>query len=277
MSDSTRRRGASLATKILLGLLIGAALGGASNALLGPRHRTLLWFADNVANPVGQVFLRLLFMVVVPLVFCSLVTGVAGLGDLRRLGRIGARTFGYFLLSTALAATLGITLVNTFRPGNAVTSATADAIRAEYGADAKTRIEQGQKGTGFGIETFLNIIPKNVVRAPAEDNMLALIFFAIMTGIGATFVPEERIRPFLGFLQGFYEICVAIIGIAMRIAPYGVAGLVFTVTAKFGVAILGSLATYLAVVLGGLLIHQIVVLGFLARYFGGVASREFFR
>ena len=115
--EKTGRRGIPLHTKILIGLIVGAVAGVTSNYLWRDAPQ-LLWIVDNIANPIGQIFLRMLFMVVVPLVFTSLALGVAGLGDLRKLGRIGGKTFGFFLLTTALAVTLGLLLANVVRPGD---------------------------------------------------------------------------------------------------------------------------------------------------------------
>ena len=114
--EKTGRRGIPLHTKILIGLIVGAVAGVTSNYLWRDAPQ-LLWIVDNIANPIGQIFLRMLFMVVVPLVFTSLALGVAGLGDLRKLGRIGGKTFGFFLLTTALAVTLGLLLAHVVRPG----------------------------------------------------------------------------------------------------------------------------------------------------------------
>src|SRR5215208_36772 len=111
-------KGMKLHTKILLGLLVGAAIGITANQLLGGQHPYVVGTNKYVAGPVGQIFLRLLFMIVIPLVFASISLGVAGLGDVRRIGRVGAKAIGYFFVSTALAATLGLVVVGIVRPGS---------------------------------------------------------------------------------------------------------------------------------------------------------------
>jgi DAACS family dicarboxylate/amino acid:cation (Na+ or H+) symporter len=273
----------SLPTRILLGLVLGAAAGTTLNLLLAPAkgvesvaYDRLQWVANNVANPVGQVFLRLLFMVVVPLVFCSLVCGVAGIGDLRRLGRIGRRTILWFLGTTALATCLGLLLVNAFEPGKSLDAQTALEVKTLFASKAKETMDNAARGTGFGIDTFLSIIPKNVVAAAADPSAaLGVIFFALMIGIAVTRLPAERTRVFVDFLQTFYDACVEVLGFAMRLAPYGVFGLVFAVTAKLGLPVIAALGYYVVVAMAGLLLHQFVVLPLLAYGLVGLTPRMF--
>src|SRR5688572_28873574 len=144
-------------TKILFGLLVGAALGVTANMLFAPAtgappsdaYLRVVWVADNIASPVGQVFLRILFTVVVPLVFCSITLGVASLGNLGSLGRIGKPTIAWFVVTTALAASIGIFLVNTFKPGAAVDRERAAEIRAQFQSAAQEKMKQAEEGTGF--------------------------------------------------------------------------------------------------------------------------------
>src|SRR5688572_5525427 len=119
MSESiaSSGKGMKLHTKILLGLFVGAALGVTANFALGGAHPFVAGVNKYLAGPVGQIFLRMLFMIVVPLVFASITLGVAGLGDIRRVGRVGGKAIAYFLITTAVAATIGLIAVNIFRPG----------------------------------------------------------------------------------------------------------------------------------------------------------------
>jgi dicarboxylate/amino acid:cation (Na+ or H+) symporter, DAACS family len=273
MSETRRRM--PLHTRILLGLLIGAAAGVGSNLLWGDAP-ALLWVVDNVAQPVGQIFLRMLFMVVVPLVFASLALGVAQLGDLSRVGRIGGKTLLFFLATTALAVTVGLVLVNVIRPGETLDPAVRAALMASYSTDAAARMEAAATN-GFGIQTLVNIVPRNPLDAAARGEMLGLIFFTLVFGVALTRIPAERAAPLLRLLEGASDVVMVIIGFAMRLAPFGVAGLIFSVTARFGFDVLRSLAVYVVVVLAGLLIHQILVIGTLARVLAGVAPITFFR
>ena len=274
-SPADGRRGMPLHTKILLGLLIGTLAGVFANWRWAGDPR-LEWVVDNVAQPVGQVFLRLLFMVVVPLIFTSLSLGVASLGDLKRVGRIGAKTIGFFLLTTGLAATIGLTMVNVVRPGESLDAATRDQLMAEYSTQATERAVLAEEG-GFGISTFVNIVPRNPIEAAASGQMLSLIFFTLIFGIALTQIAPARAEPVLRVLEGISEAVMVIIGFAMKLAPYGVAGLIFSVTAKFGAEVLRSLALYVVMVLIGLAIQQFAVIPALAKVLAGVGPVTFFR
>ncbi len=273
MADSSRRRPA-LHTQILFGLLIGATAGVTAN-LYARDSRQLAWLVDNVAQPVGQIFLRLLFMVVVPLVFASVTMGVASLGDLRRIGRVGTKTLLLFLVTTALAVCLGLTLVNLLRPGDSLDPAIRTSLMAEYSAQAGEKVTAAQENR-FGINTFVNVVPRNPVAAAANGDMLGLIFFSLMFGIALTLIAKETAAPVMRVLEGLNQAVMVIIGFAMRLAPYGVAGLIFSVTAKFGFDILKSLGLYVITVLLALIIHQFGVIGVIARLVVGIPFRSFF-
>lgn len=267
------RRGMPLHTKILIGLGVGAAAGVASN-LLWSGAPALDWAVDYVAQPVGQVFLRMLFMVVVPLVFTSLVLGVAGLGDLRRLGRVGGRTITVFLATTTLAVVIGLAASNAVQPGAAIDPAVRAALLAEFGGAAA---ERTQLSDGFGIHTFVNIVPRNPVDAAARGDMLGLIFFSLVFGIALTLIRRDASEAVLRVVDGIGQAVVVMIGFAMKLAPYGVAGLIFAVTARFGFDVLQSLGLYVVAVLAALTFHQFAVIGLLARLFTGIRPGVFYR
>ena len=264
-----------LHTRILLGLALGAIAGVLSNVLW--RDSTALaWIVDNVAQPVGQIFLRMLFMVVVPLIFTSLALGVAGLGDVRRLGRVGAVTIGFFLFTTAIAATIGLVASNLIEPGAVIDPAVREALLAEFGGSASERIGASQDAGGFGVHTFVNIVPRNPLDAAVRGDMLALIFFTLIFGIALTFIPKDAAAPVLRFLDGFGQAIIVMIGFAMAIAPIGVAALIFAVTARFGFEVLGSLGLYVVSVLAALALHQFLVIGLLSRWLAKVSFRDLY-
>ncbi|MFN2316813.1 MAG: dicarboxylate/amino acid:cation symporter [Gemmatimonadales bacterium] len=262
-----------LHTKILLGLAIGASLGVASNIFF-TNAPELIWIVDNVANPVGQIFLRMLFMIVVPLILSSVALGVASLGDLRRVGRIGGKSMGLFLLTTSIAAAIGLTLVNIVAPGESLDPVIQAQLMEQYSGAAAERV-----GTGavFGIQTFINIVPRNPIDSMARGDMIGLIFFSIIIGIALTQIRPERAKPLLDVLESIVDVVTKIIGYAMKLAPYGVAGLIFAVTARFGGEVLQSLAQYVGVVLLGLTIQLMLVTGVLAKVLAGVPYGQFFR
>jgi DAACS family dicarboxylate/amino acid:cation (Na+ or H+) symporter len=274
VTEPVRRRRLALHTKIMLGLLLGATAGVVSN-IYARDSRWLGVVVDDVAQPIGQIFLRMRFMVVVPLVFASVTMGVASLGDLRRIGRVGVKTLVVFLLTTALAVCVGLTLVNVIRPGDSLDPAIRTALMAEYSAQAGEKVVASE-GSGFGINTFVNIVPRNPVASAANGDMLGLIFFSLIFGIALTLIAEEHARPVMRVLEGINQAVMVIISFAMRLAPLGVAGLIFAVTAKFGFDVLKSLGLYVVTVLVALAIHQFGVIAALARAFVGIGPRSFF-
>jgi len=268
------RRGIPLHTKILIGLVLGAAAGVTANLLWGS-HPRLIWVVDNVATPAGQIFLRMLFMVVVPLVFTTLALGVASLGDLRRLGRVGGKTLGFFVITTGMAVVLGLALANTIRPGLGLDPVIRAGLMEQYATDAASRMETAQTNQ-FGINTFINIVPRNPVDAAARGDMLGVIFFTLLFGIALTRLPRSVAEPVMKVLDGTARAVIEIIGFAMKIAPFGVAGLIFAVTARFGWEVLRSLSVFVIMVLVGLALHLLVTLGILAKVMGRIKPREFF-
>jgi dicarboxylate/amino acid:cation (Na+ or H+) symporter, DAACS family len=273
-------RGLALHTKILIGLAAGAALGIGANLLSAANpgaNARVMWVAKYVTDPVGQVFLRMLFMVVVPLVFASLALGVAQLGDLRKLGRIGLKVFAYFMLVTALAVGVGLALVNTVRPGVGFPPDVQARLMETFGQEAAQRGAQAASDQGFGINTFVNIVPRNPIDAAAKTDMLAVIFFALVFGVALTLIPRAKAEPVERVLDGLGEAIIKIVGMAMQIAPFAVAALIFSTTARFGWSVLQSLLWYAACVIIGLLIHQFVVYSFLVRIFARLNPLAFFR
>ena len=268
-----RWRTAMLHTKILLGLAIGA-VAGITGRLWFPDADWLMWTVDNVANPVGQVFLRMLFMIVIPLIFGSVTLGVASLGDLKKIGRVGGKAFGFFFLTTAAAATIGLTLMNLIGPGRRMDPQVRADLLAEYGGEAAERLGGGIE---FGINTFVEIVPRNIVDTMARMDMLGLIFFSIIFGVALTQIPKAKAQPILDVLDGLVEAVSKIIDYAMRLAPYGVAGLIFAVTVRFGAEVLQSLAFYVGTVMLGLILHLTGVIGVLAHFVVGIPYATFFR
>ncbi len=268
-------KGLPLHTRIGIGLVVGAVAGLAANAWIGPQHDVVTWLNKYIAGPIGQVFLRLLFMIVMPLVFASISLGVAGLGDLRRVGRVGGKAMGFFLMSTVLSATLGILLVLAVRPGSRIPEDVRADLLSTYASDAAVRVTQSEQST-FGIQTLVNIVTNNPLRSAVEMDMLGVIFFGIMFGAALTLISAERARPMIGVLEALQDIVIKIVGLAMKLAPYGVAGLIFGVTSRFGLELLAPLGRYVGVVLIGLALHTFVTLALLVRALGGVSPLLFF-
>ncbi len=280
----------SLSTRVLLGALVGALAGvvaylvcgataGMDEAALDGPQRALVFFIRYIARPVGQVFLRLLYMLVAPLLFTSLALGVAGLGDLRHLGRVGLRTLVYTVVLSCLAVLLGIGLVNLFQPGAGVSEEVRARLTEAASGRAATVTPSGAPdgGVGGGLALLIQIVPDNPVKAAASGDYLALMFFALFFGIGLVIAAGAAVARLKEVLEGLYQVMMALIGVVIRLAPIGVAALLFTLTAELGYGVLGSLARFVGVVLLGLALHQFVVFSLAVRWLGGMRPLDFFR
>jgi DAACS family dicarboxylate/amino acid:cation (Na+ or H+) symporter len=282
---SERTKSTPLHHKVLFGLILGAAAGVVANAI-GARvdggRETVAFLADAIAHPIGQVFLRLLFLVVVPLVFASLAVGVAKLGDLRELGRIGARTMAFFFLTTAFSVFLGIVLMEVFRPGVGFDPGVrADLMRTFGGDAAKIQATADANRVGTILETansYLDmILPRNILGAVAQMQMLPLIVFALLFGAALTLIPDERKAGVVRGLEVLGDAMVAIVGFAMKLAPAAVFCLVFSVVAKFGLELLQKLAFYVVLVLAAYLVQLLAFYPLLLRWTGRQRPYEFLK
>lgn len=245
-----------LHTRILLGLLAGAAAGVTVNLLTdgGPGTQR---FVSLVTEPIGRMWLAALIMVVIPLIVSTLALGVAGLGSLKQLGRIGALTLGTFLLTTAVATVFGLAAMNTLRPGRGLDPAVKDQLMETY--QGQTEDAMGLSGDAFGIDLLVRIVPRNPVQAAANGEMLAVIFFALMVGVALASLPQDKARPMLEFLDSLAHVTVAIIELVMKLAPVGVFCLIFSVIARFGFDLLINLAHYVVTVVGAMVVFVVLV------------------
>ncbi len=264
-------------SKIFIGLIFGAVAGVACNFLF-PNAPWLVIVQNYISDPLGKIFLNLLIMMVIPLVFASLSLGVAQIGDLKKLGRIGLKTISYFILVTTLAVTIGLVLVNVIRPGDYLPAETKTQLLTSYRGQA-TEIKEATEKTEFGIQTLVNIVPRNPFSAVAKPNpdMLALIFVSLIVGIALTLIDKKKAEPLIRLLEGINDVTVIVINIAMKLAPFGVAALIFSVTSRFGFHLLVALSMYIITVLVGLAIHQFGVFSILIKIFARYNPMKFFR
>lgn len=270
--------------KIFIGLAVGIALGLLCNALF-TNDATLNWLLNNIIAPLGKVFMRLIFMAVVPLIFSALALGVAELGDVRQLGRVGIKTLWFTIILTSISVVIGLALVNAVKPGVGLEGPQRDALMSTIGGTAvKTAVENAKQAKTI-VEMLLDIIPKNPLADMAlafDENyrgggILAIMFFSLFIGLALAMVRSERTVVFEQWLQGLYTIMMKIIGMAMKIAPYGVACLVFTVAARLGLDMVVLLGKFVLVVLVGLLIQMLVVYPVVLKYAVGVSPWKFFK
>ncbi len=259
---------------ILAGLILGAVAGVAAN-LAGGKTTALASIIHYGTEPAGQMWLRALIMVVIPLVFSRLSLGVAGLGDLQKLGRVGLKTLLFFLMVTTLAAVLGLSLVNLVRPGVGLSGEARERLLETYHQDTGPSKEALQRGQ-FGIQTLVNVVPRNPLAAAAQGDMLGVIFFSLAFGVALALLPSDRTKSLVEALRGLGDVMIVIIDLVMKLAPYGVFALLFTVTARFGLDLLARLGWYILTVITGLAIFEFGVYPVLIRVFTGWSPWNFF-
>lgn len=253
-----------LYTKILIGLGLGVVVG--------------LVFGEKAAviRPIGTVFIRLITMIVVPLVFVSLTLGTASLGDIKKVGRIGVKTFAYFTATTVIAISLGLGLGNLLKPGAALDESVKTELQESYAASAEAGLSRLEERPST-VEILVDIVPTNPIKAMAEGNMLQVIFMALLFGIALTLIPKAKSDPVLALLDSVNDAVIQIVHIAMKIAPYGVLALIASVVGQFGLKVLVALLNYSLVTIAGLAIHAFVVNGLAVRFLGRMNPLTFFR
>ncbi|MBS6033151.1 MULTISPECIES: glutamate/aspartate:proton symporter GltP [Pantoea] len=249
----------SLAWQILIALVLGIVVG----AVLHNQPDNREWLVTNILSPAGDIFIHLIKMIVVPIVISSLIVGIAGVGDAKKLGRIGVKTILYFEVITTLAIVVGITLANVFQPGTGIdmsTLATVDISKYE----ATTAEVQG--GPHSLVATILSLIPQNIFASMVKGDMLPIIFFSVLFGLGLSSLPSEQRDPLVNLFRGISETMFKVTHMIMRYAPVGVFALIAVTIANFGFASLWPLAKLVLLVYAAILFFAFVVLGGVARF-----------
>ena len=259
--------GLSLPVRIALGLVLGVVLGFVARESFDPE--TVKWVGANFAAPIGAVFLNLMFLVIIPLLFSSLALGVAGLGDIRSVGKLGTRILAGTVILTGAGVLIGISLVNAIRPGHRVPEeARATLMEQTKGATVETRLEQASKAS-----TYAETIPTFVSRNPIEDmanlftpnpnykggGIMAFITFTIIVGAAITTLSKEHATTIVALLEAIQALSMRIIAFAMWIAPLGVAALIFQTTVQVGTSLFSVLGLFMLTVIAGLLLQLLVV------------------
>jgi DAACS family dicarboxylate/amino acid:cation (Na+ or H+) symporter len=257
---------------MIIGILVGAVLGLIANWLGGTSHPAIAFITANIATPLGQIFLRLLFMLVIPLLFSALVVGIAGI-ELRDLGRLGARTLLYTVVVSLIAVVIGMVLVNLLRPGE---GAGAEALRA-MAQGGRTIPPAPAPPDQSGVGVIVAMVPDNVVKAAATGDMIGVIVFALVFGVALALTRSEAAGRLREMIQGLYDVMMVCIDGVLRLAPYGVGALLFVMAARLGTDLLRPLGAYVGVVLLGLALHMFVVYSLLLRVLGGRSPRWFLR
>lgn len=262
--------------QLLLALVLGAVLGLLLHPFAG--EEWIRWTNTNLLNPIGQIFLRMIFMIVVPLLFSALVLSVLELAQEKEIGRVAGRTLGYTLIASIASVVIGIGLVNFFQPGVGLTI--DSALVAESAAAVAKAKDNADQAKSFA-EVIVNLVPKNpldsAVRA-LDGEIIALMVFALFFGWALSKIEKgQQPRRFQDLLQELMQICMKIVDLAMKIAPLAVFALVFNSAFKFGMPIFKALLFYVSIVILGLLLQQFVVYAALIKVFAKRSPWEFFK
>ena len=269
------------AQRVLAGLAVGAALAAAARgiAAFAPAIEPgLRWTAREVLDPLGQIFLRLLFMVVVPLVFSSLAGGVSQLRDLRRLGPMAGRTFALFAVNMAVGVALGLLMMNLLAPGARIESGVRADLVAAYGGDAQAIAGRAAAQEPLSLRQLVEMLmPRNLLKSVVEFQLLPLILFAMLAGAAATRLDVDHRRRFENGMRIVTETMTAIVGFAMKLAPWAVAALVAAVVLQAGLSVLRQVLVFVAGVLLVMTIHLFGTMSLLLKLLSRRTPREFFR
>lgn len=252
-----------LTSKILIGLFLGMVFGLIISKMPSSYMKDTL-ILDGVINIIGSGFTKAIKMMVVPLVFVSLVCGVSAMEDIKKLGRIGFKTMGFYLITTAIAICTSLVLGVLLKPGAGLDLGSV--------ATQTTTMSENQSLT----EIILNIIPSNPIEAFAKGEMLQIIFFAMLTGISMSLVGDKA-KPVKKVFESANEICMKMVGVIMSFAPFGVFALIANTFATVGTQAIGSLIKYILIVLIGMLIHVLVVYGGALKIFTKFSLRDFIK
>jgi proton glutamate symport protein len=248
----------SLPTQIIIGLVLGLVFG-----LIIIKFGLDPSFTLDFIKPVGTIFINSLKMIAVPLVFASLVIGVANLGDISKLSRIGGKTLFAYLVTTVIAISVGLLLVNLLRPGESLPQSTRDNLLSLYDDTVGTKASQAAQVNQQGpLQPIIEMVPENIVKAAADNgSMLQVVFFAIIVGIALLQIPKEKAKNFTSFFDAFNDVIIKIVEYIMLIAPYGVFALMASLIVEIAgenpdsaVELLFALAKYSLIVVGGLVL-----------------------
>lgn len=241
-----------LALQIVIGLVLGIIVGAIFYG--NPAVEAYL-------EPIGQIFLNLIKMIVIPIVFSSLVVGVAGVGDIKKLGRLGGKTIIYFELITSIAIILGLGAANIFHPGSGVNIHELSKVSIKSYMNTATSAHHGL------ADTFVNIVPSNFFEALSTGNLLPIIFFSVMFGLGVASIGEKG-KPVLNLCQGIADAMFWVTNQVMKTAPIGVFALIGVTISKFGIASLIPLVKLIITTYGAMIFFILVVLGIVAKLAG---------
>ncbi len=251
----------ALARQILLAMVLGILLGSYLHYHSDSRE----WLIANLLSPAGDIFIHLIKMIVVPIVISTLIVGIAGVGDAKQLGRIGAKTILYFELITTVAIILGITLANVFQPGSGIDMSQLATVDISKYQNTTAEVQSHAHGL---MGTILSLVPTNIIASMAKGDMLPIIFFSVLFGLGLSSLPATHREPLVTVFRSISETMFKVTHMVMRYAPVGVFALIAVTVANFGFASLWPLAKLVLLVHFAIIFFALVVLGIVARLCG---------
>ena len=252
-----------LHTQIFIAMIIGILTGLIYQTIYNGNPDGMIF---QMIVSLGIIFVRLLKMVIVPLIFTSIVTGVSGIGGGKRLGRIGMKTFFYYLLTSLFAILIGLTLANVIQPG----------VGANLGVLDSFDYSKLQK-PGSPADILIRMIPLNPFHAASSGDMLGIIFFAIFLGVGLTRIDSKHSNFLRDFFKSSFEVMMNITGIIISFAPLGVFGLITKVVAISGFGLFAAVGKYMFTIAGGLAIHILIVLPLIFYFITGIHPKKHYR
>lgn len=266
--------------QIIIGLILGLVWGLVAS-LTGFSE-----FTTDYIEPVGTIFINLLKLIAVPLVLASLIVGVTSLNDTAKLSRMGGKTIGIYIVTTILAITIGLTVVNLLQPGDFLPDATQQDLMANYQQNLQGSSQRAKDVMDRSFMSFfVDIVPSNFFNSAADNgNMLQIVFVAILLGIGLIQIPDDKSKSLINFFDSLNEVIIKIVDFVMKIAPYGVFALMAGVIVDLAgddltqaLNLLGALGWYCVAVVVGLLLHVTIVYSSLFKIFSNMKLRDFFR
>ncbi len=274
--EERAKKGLSLQWQMLAGFLVGLIAG----LIVYASQRDAAWVdavTTYVTQPIGQIFLRLLFMLVIPLLFSALVVGISEMGEVRSLKRIGLRTLAYTVIVSSIAVAVSLVVVNLLQPGAGVDRAAA-ATMLEQSAGRAGEIVQSGAEQPSGIDAFIHIVPNNLVEVMGSNSaILSVMFFALFFGIGLLLTDTPASRTLQRGFQGLFDVTMRLILLVIKLAPVAVACFMFNLAALFGWDLLIRLSAYVGVVLLALAIQMFIVFPILLATLGKKNPIAFFR
>jgi len=266
--------------QIIIGLILGL-FWGLFASILGMGEFTSLYI-----RPFGTIFINLLKLIAVPLVLASLVIGISSLNDMTRLSKMGIKTVGIYLITTMLAITIGLTVVNVLQPGYALPEETRTTLLESYGEniEGSDTVADTVQDRNF-LDFFVDVVPENFFEAAGNNtNMLQVVFVAILLGIGLINIPAQKGQPLINFFESLNDVIIKIVDLIMKTAPYGVFALMAAVIVDLtgddigqALILLRALGWYCIAVLIGLLLHVFIVYSSMFKLFSKMKLKDFFR